>query len=202
MATSVETFEELRKDIISGRYPPMHLLDPRELSSEYLMSVAPIREAMLRLSERGLLRWERNRGFFVNKISSTSALFYLDQLRSAYVNAIRRLKERGGRTEKFESLFDTSGDDFDGYASWYAKLETVIFCAGERDFVAGIWDRIWIYRNQYLMDEENRNYFCQFSRKATTMLSMQDYEGCIGLVDDKFQHMIGRLPKIISNMNV
>lgn len=201
MATSAETFEVLRKDIVSGRYPPMHLFDPRQLSSEYCTSVAPIREAMLRLSERGLLRWERNRGFFVEQISIASAVFYLDQLRSSYSYALRRLREKGEKTKIYNGLFEVGCDEFEAYVSWHDRFGNLIFCATERDFVATTWDRIWIYRNQYLMCDDNRKYICRLSREATAMLSTYDYDSCINLVDGKFQHIIERLPKIVSNLD-
>ncbi|MCZ7486110.1 GntR family transcriptional regulator [Rhizobium rhizogenes] len=157
MTASLETFEVLRSEIVSGKYQPMHPCDPRRLSEEHLISVAPIREAMLRLSERGLLRWERNRGFFVEKISSSSALFHLDQLRSHYRYAMNRVKDNKDikdRLLKAISILD--GDDLQSYVGLHSQISAILFSESEYEFVCSIWDRIWIYRNRYLQDDELR----------------------------------------------
>ncbi|WP_280173998.1 GntR family transcriptional regulator [Rhizobium sullae] len=146
----------LRNDIVSGRYRPMHLFHPRQLSEEHMVSVAPIREAMLRLHERGLLRWERNRGFFVEKINSSTALFHLDQLGSHYIYAIGRLKDNGNTIEL--DIESCNRDNVENYKRWQDSLVAAIFSDSERDVVSGAWYKIWIYRNHYLGDAEIIKY--------------------------------------------
>ncbi len=48
-------FEYLRERIIDGRLPPLSLLDEKQLQLEIGMSRTPIREAMLRLQDLGLV---------------------------------------------------------------------------------------------------------------------------------------------------
>ena len=201
MATSVELFDVLRRDIISGRYQPMHLFDPRLLSSEYLISVAPIREAMLRLSERGLVRWERNRGFFVEKVSSSTALFHLDQLRSHYVYAIGRLKDRRIILNgDGDGLIPSDNIDVGSYISWQDLLSKEIFSDAEREFVRGAWDRIWAYRNRYLEDSDIRAHLYNSSCDLIKLLNEKEYDECIKLADSLFRYVMARFPDFLSSM--
>ncbi|KSV75881.1 hypothetical protein N185_15665 [Sinorhizobium sp. GW3] len=202
MATSAETFDVLRQDIVSGRYQPMHLFDPRQLSEEYFISVAPVREAMLRLSERGLLRWERNRGFFVEKISSSTALFHLDQLRAHYIYSINRLSENEAMRSKVsvETLKDRRPSDVETYRAWHASVLGAVFSDVERDFIQGIWDRIWLYRNHYLKNDSIRSNLCKSSRDLTIALVEHDYAVCAEHIDTMFRYVMKIFPEILCSM--
>lgn len=202
MAGSADIFETLRRDIVSGQYEPMQLFDPRQLSTKYLTSVAPIREAMLRLSERGLLRWERNRGFFVEKLSTPAALFYLEQLRAAYLFAIKRQKENNTKFKLSESLGATpTSISIEGYIEWQRGLSEAMFCDPERDFVGIMWDRIWIYRNKYLKDEEIRSKFFCKSQEVVSLLHMDRHDECRKHIDNVFRCVKEILPDISSKID-
>jgi len=55
----------LRKAIMYGSMPPGSQLAEAELAAQFRVSRGPLREAMQRLVQEGLLRSERNRGLFV-----------------------------------------------------------------------------------------------------------------------------------------
>lgn len=55
----------LRAEILAGTFQPHAQLSEMELARQLQVSRAPIREAMQRLIQEGLLRSERNRGVFV-----------------------------------------------------------------------------------------------------------------------------------------
>ncbi len=201
MTASLETFEVLRNEIVSGKYQPMHPCDPRRLSEEHLISVAPVREAMLRLSERGLLRWERNRGFFVERISSSSALFHLDQLRSHYRYAINRVKddhELKGRL--LEAVTSINSSDMQSYVQLHSRISAVLFSESEHEFVCSTWDRIWIYRNKYLQDDQLRcrlvyqieqtiRSFCDGKNDE----AQEQVEGLFDLINEIFPNVVAEI---------
>jgi DNA-binding GntR family transcriptional regulator len=56
---------ELRSAIMHGSLPPGRQLNEADLAGRFQVSRGPIREAMQRLVQEGLLRSERNRGVFV-----------------------------------------------------------------------------------------------------------------------------------------
>jgi DNA-binding GntR family transcriptional regulator len=201
MGTSVETFDVLRREIVSGKYQPLDLFDPRQLAEEHLISVAPVREAMLRLSERGLLRWERNRGFFVEKISSSTALFHLDQLRSHYAYAIGRLNGTKGKLNIREELLeDVDLHDVDVYRTWQNSLAAALFSEPEREYIRSVWDRIWLYRNHYLQHEEIRKRLYRSSRAVALVLADHEYDKGLQETNAIFEYIMGQFPDILSSM--
>lgn len=56
---------QLRKAIMNGTLAPGSQLGETDLASRFRVSRGPLREAMQRLAQEGLLRSERNRGLFV-----------------------------------------------------------------------------------------------------------------------------------------
>ena len=70
--------DQLRSQILEGRFPPHTQLAEVELARQLQVSRGPIREAMQRLIQEGLLRAERNRGVFVVELG-------LDDARDVYL---------------------------------------------------------------------------------------------------------------------
>jgi DNA-binding GntR family transcriptional regulator len=64
-STAALIARQLRKAIMHGSLPPGAQLSEAELSVQFGVSRGPLREAMQRLVQEGLLRSERNRGLFV-----------------------------------------------------------------------------------------------------------------------------------------
>jgi DNA-binding GntR family transcriptional regulator len=65
--------DRLRSGILEGRFPPHTQLAEVELARQLQVSRGPIREAMQRLIQEGLLRAERNRGVFVVELGLEDA---------------------------------------------------------------------------------------------------------------------------------
>lgn len=64
-STSIWIAAHLRERIIEGRYAPGQQLNETKISSEFRSSRGPLREALMRLSQEGLLISKPNRGVFV-----------------------------------------------------------------------------------------------------------------------------------------
>ncbi len=65
--------ETLRELILSGAVPPDGPVRQDALAAELGVSKIPLREAMTRLEQEGLLRSEANRGYFVRSLSAAEA---------------------------------------------------------------------------------------------------------------------------------
>jgi DNA-binding GntR family transcriptional regulator len=65
--------DRLRSEILEGTFPPDAQLAEVELARQLQVSRGPIREAMQRLIQEGLLRGERNRGVFVVELDHDDA---------------------------------------------------------------------------------------------------------------------------------
>jgi len=64
-------YEEIRSDILNGRFEPGQRLKPGELRLRFNVSVSVVREALARLAEQRLVRAEHNQGFQVAPLSES-----------------------------------------------------------------------------------------------------------------------------------
>lgn len=70
VATSTLIAEQLREAIMSGAIPQGSQLGEADLAARFGVSRGPLREAMQRLVQEGLVRSERHRGLFVTELTS------------------------------------------------------------------------------------------------------------------------------------
>lgn len=61
--------DKLRDEILRGMLLPGEHLGQAELATRFSMSKVPVREALMQLCAEGLLSHDRNRGYFVSKLS-------------------------------------------------------------------------------------------------------------------------------------
>lgn len=102
-STPVLVADRLREGILDGTFPPRTQLSEVALSQQLSVSRGPIREAMQRLLQEGLLRGERNRGVFVVDLGETDVRdIYL--ARSAVERAAAALVVSSGTDEDFGIL--------------------------------------------------------------------------------------------------
>lgn len=69
---SEQAQDRIRRDILNGELFPGNKLQIEAISERYSIGVAPVREALNRLSSEGLVERKSQRGFFVAKISITA----------------------------------------------------------------------------------------------------------------------------------
>jgi DNA-binding GntR family transcriptional regulator len=102
-STPVLVADRLREGILDGTFPPRTQLSEVALSQQLSVSRGPIREAMQRLLQEGLLRGERNRGVFVVDLGETDVRdIYL--ARSAVERTAAALVVSSGKDEDFGVL--------------------------------------------------------------------------------------------------
>jgi DNA-binding GntR family transcriptional regulator len=68
-----QAFEVIRERILSARIPPLAPIRQDALAEDLGISKIPLREALARLEQHGLLRSYANRGFFVPALTTTEA---------------------------------------------------------------------------------------------------------------------------------
>ncbi len=69
---SEQAYDLIRRDILNGTLFPGDKLQIEAISDRYSIGVAPVREALNRLSSEGLVERKSQRGFFVAAISMTA----------------------------------------------------------------------------------------------------------------------------------
>jgi DNA-binding GntR family transcriptional regulator len=89
-ARTEDVYERLRQDVLGGEFIPGARLTFPELGRRYGASVGAIREALVRLTERGLVCFEPNLGFRVTPISVQAHLELADARTELEALAVRR----------------------------------------------------------------------------------------------------------------
>src|SRR5687768_17088376 len=70
MPLAERAYRELRQAIVRGEFPPGARLRVEALARRFAVSSSPLREALNRLSEQGLVRTLENRGFRVAPLTA------------------------------------------------------------------------------------------------------------------------------------
>lgn len=95
--------DRVRTSILGGQFPPDMQLSESVLAEQLAVSRGPVREAMQRLIQEGLLRSERNRGVFVVSLDQSDMRdIYL--ARSAVERTAAAIVAAHGTDEDFASL--------------------------------------------------------------------------------------------------
>lgn len=71
---SEQIFTLLRAEILGGEYTPGERLVEYDLAQRFQVSQAPVRDALRKLAQTGLVRQESRRGTFIEGLSAKSAL--------------------------------------------------------------------------------------------------------------------------------
>ena len=97
--------QQLRAAIMNGALPPGTQLGEAELAAKFAVSRGPLREAMQRLVQEGLLRSERHRGLFVIDLEPAD-VFDIYTTRNAIEQAAATLIMRGDRASGAADALD------------------------------------------------------------------------------------------------
>lgn len=94
----------LREAIADGRFPPGSQLVEQELAKELDVSRGPLREAMQRLTQEGLLVGRRNRGLFVMELTEDAVRDMYLAREAVECAAVRRIVATGAGPRAAEAL--------------------------------------------------------------------------------------------------
>jgi GntR family transcriptional regulator, carbon starvation induced regulator len=92
---AARVFRQMRADILECRLPPGSKLRFDELRARYSVAVSPLREALTRLAEEGLVILEEHRGFKVSPVSRQKLHEIISTRREIDALTIRLSIERG-----------------------------------------------------------------------------------------------------------
>ncbi|AMJ63643.1 transcriptional regulator [Bosea sp. PAMC 26642] len=95
---SGQTAAQIRASIIDGTFPLGAQLNEMELASSYGVSRGPVREAIQRLIQEGLLRSEPHRGVFVPELSTDDLIDIYFVRKSLELLAMARVMRMPDRT--------------------------------------------------------------------------------------------------------
>jgi GntR family carbon starvation induced transcriptional regulator len=92
---AAKVFRQMRADILECRLPPGSKLPFDELRARYSVAVSPLREALTRLTEEGLVILEEHRGFKVAPVTRQKLHEIISTRREVDALTIRLSIERG-----------------------------------------------------------------------------------------------------------
>ncbi|WP_134703973.1 GntR family transcriptional regulator [Ammoniphilus sp. YIM 78166] len=164
---SQQIYETLRDDIIKGERRPGDRIVELDVAREFGVSQAPVREALLKLAEEGLVVSHRYKGTFVSNISIDE----IDELYSFRIMmeemAIRRAMARTSPAdvESLENFYQEmvkSGqeNDLDSLRTADVNFHTQIYKMANHSFMYQVWEtlssklnRIWYLTSQMYFTE-------------------------------------------------
>jgi DNA-binding GntR family transcriptional regulator len=133
------TYRMLREAIIDGRYRLGQHLVEQVIAEQLNVSKTPVREALARLEQEGIVESFPHRGFFIRDFTERD-MREIYELREIYEKACARTAAEGPRhreiarelheaNESARHAFET--EDVDGVHQHFAELDEVVFAASD-----------------------------------------------------------------------
>ncbi len=154
---SDRVFEIVRERIVSGALPETVPIRQDALASELGVSKIPLREALARLEQEGLVAGQANRGYTVRPMSALQAE-EIYELRvavepSAAAYAARHADDayRAAAVEAFDRLQDGSEDDLLDAAARNRAFHAALVAAAGRDLTIELVQRLSVLAERYVV---------------------------------------------------
>ncbi|MEU7876547.1 GntR family transcriptional regulator [Dactylosporangium sp. NPDC049140] len=146
---SERVYVHLRAGVLRGEYAPRQALKPQELANEHGVSLAVVREALLRLVGEGLAERLPNRGFAVpatgderwQRIAEARALIEPATLRLAIERGDLEWEARVRAAH--HRLAGTPVDDLDTWSEAHRLFHRVLLEGCANDALLETFDRLW-----------------------------------------------------------
>lgn len=155
---SEQVLEVVRDRIITGQFPTGKVIRQDALANELGVSKIPLREALARLEQEGLLSSQANRGYFVQPMSIAAAeeIFQL-RLRLEPEAAGHAAKsageaERAAATAAFDALDEAMADKTGSkVAVCNRAFHTALVSAADREITKQLIERLAIQAERYVV---------------------------------------------------
>jgi DNA-binding GntR family transcriptional regulator len=154
---SERVFEVVREQIVIGRLTTAAPIRQDALAAELGVSKIPLREALARLEQEGLLVSEANRGYFVQPMSAAQAdEIYALRLRiepeaAAHAARIADADARARAVEAFEQLDNSAGANLADVAVRNRHFHTALVRPGGRLLTTQLVERLSILAERYVV---------------------------------------------------
>jgi DNA-binding GntR family transcriptional regulator len=154
---SERVFEIVREQIVSGKLPEDTPLRQDALASELGVSKIPLREALARLEQEGLLKSHANRGYFVQPMSADQvneifALRMAIEPRAAAYAARRATDEdRARATKAYDDLETAANSNLADVAVRNRDFHTALVRAGGKLLTTQLVERLAILAERYVI---------------------------------------------------
>lgn len=199
VAPSVRAYESLRAGVLHGEFRPGQALKPQELAAERGVSLAVVRECLLRLVGEGLAERLPNRGFVVPEaddarwqvIAEARAAVEPTMLRMSisrgdleWETRVRAAHHRLARTPPYEHDDDVHFSDV--WAAAHHGFHRALLDACGNDVLMDTFERLWtaseLSRRWSAASAPARDYLAEHRRLEQLALSRQGEAAADALV--------------------
>ena len=154
---SDRVFEIVRERIVSGALPETMPIRQDALASELGVSKIPLREALARLEQEGLVAGQANRGYTVRPMSASQAeeiyelRIAVEPSAAAYAARHADDRYRAAAVEAFERLRDGSDNDLLDAAARNRAFHAALVAAAGRDLTIELVQRLSVLAERYVV---------------------------------------------------
>ena len=154
---SERVFDIVREHIVSGRLPTEKPIRQDALAAELGVSKIPLREALARLEQEGLLTSQANRGFFVQRMSTEQAeeiyalRLAVEPRAAAYAATVATDADRAYATETFHRLDEAAATNLNDVAVRNREFHVALVRPGGRILTTQIVERLSILAERYVI---------------------------------------------------
>ena len=146
----------VRERILSGLVPANSPIRQDGLAKELGISKIPLREALARLEEEGLLSSQANRGYFVRPLDTAEAEdIYALRLKlepEVMAQAAERANEAERQTaiDTFATLYQVTDEGGEGVGAFNRAFHLALLRPSGRDLTTSILERIHVLSERYV----------------------------------------------------
>lgn len=154
---SDRVFEIVRERIVSGALPETVPIRQDALASELGVSKIPLREALARLEQEGLVAGQANRGYTVRPMSALQAeeiyelRIAVEPSAAAYAARHADDRNRAAAVEAFDRLKDGSDADLLDAAARNRAFHAALVAAAGRDLTIELVQRLSVLAERYVV---------------------------------------------------
>ena len=151
-----QAFEVIRERILSAKIPPLSPIRQDALADELGISKIPLREALARLEQHGLLQSHPNRGFVVPALTATEAeeVFALrlkiEPEAAAHASLVADDAERAFATAALAALETANDDDGRALVLLNRGFHLALVRPGGRHVTSQLVERLHVLAERYV----------------------------------------------------
>ncbi len=131
-----QAYADLRERILSGRLPAGHRLLPEELALALAISPTPIKEALVRLDQEGLVAMETRRGAVVRRFTAGDVGNLYEARQLIELHALARGFAEGGSDARFADRLASVQDELMAQRALGSQAGLIDALAQDRGFHA------------------------------------------------------------------
>lgn len=154
---SDRVFEIVREQIVTGRLGDNAPIRQDALAAELGVSKIPLREALARLEQEGLISSQANRGYYVKPLSAArldelyALRLAIEPKAAAHAAAVAGDSERAAAIAAFERLDTAAGDNLSEVAVRNREFHVALVQNAERLLTVQLVERLSILAERYVV---------------------------------------------------